>query len=112
MIHGKWVYGALIQQFWTMADTGGDPAAVDGAVWSRHHTHDSIQRTANPVRNPVLPKRVSTRRQSGDAASHDCQPALPDEEIGTRREIAMAGIVLVLWFIEARLRTRTPRPTN
>jgi hypothetical protein len=49
MIHGKWVYGALIQQFRTMADTGGDPAAVDGAVWSRHHTHDSIQRTANPV---------------------------------------------------------------
>ena len=24
MMHGKWVYGALIQQFWTMADTGGD----------------------------------------------------------------------------------------
>jgi hypothetical protein len=24
-MHGHWVYGGLIQQFWTMADTGGDP---------------------------------------------------------------------------------------
>jgi hypothetical protein len=77
-MHGSLVYGGLVQQFWTMADTGGDP--------------EINQFVLQPFFNYNFGQPV-------DAASHDCQLALPDEEVGIRRRNGVVGILLVFWFI-------------
>jgi hypothetical protein len=47
-MHGKWVYGGLVQQFWTMADTGDDPERT--TVFSGRPMQLGIQYYHNVIR--------------------------------------------------------------